>query len=108
MKRNVNGSHSLKAKTRPRGGGPCSCSQGNPSMLQARLKAALSVNSKLFLLQTRNDNNKKNITQIWDVENTTVIAKVTFRNAEHELLSKCLMCGASLKTREEVSVCYKG
>lgn len=58
MKRNVNGSHSLKAKTRPRGGGPCSCSQGNPSMLQARLKAALSVNSKLFLLQTRNDNKK--------------------------------------------------
>lgn len=30
MKRNVNGSHSLKAKTRPRSGGPCSCSQGNP------------------------------------------------------------------------------
>lgn len=64
MKRNVDGSHSLKAKHALEQEGPAHAAKETPDAA-GKAKGVLSVNSKLFLLQTRNDQKKKlKITQM--------------------------------------------
>lgn len=89
MKRNIDGSHSLKAENKPKNWRAVLVQPRKPSMLQARLKGHYQpAQSSSFCQQEMTIENLKSLRSAVCVCVWTMLVKGHNRNAEHETLSK--------------------